>query len=268
MMEATVRWVFQRQDGGDGAQKPSLCLEGRRWMFCIAAGHPVRVLRRKLEEGRRYRSVVVPPGNEPYSPMTAAQRLHDIGSRNGITETATRLLRLVLEAEDSSAFVDEEAIEDEETLAMTGPENAAPMGEETTSGNGHISNGETTVSTKKTTTTKAPAKKSTTAKTAPVVKAKAKAAPVVKAKAPAKERAPRTTHAKLPKRKSEGETPFRAGTAKEKAFLLYKDQHGKYAEMSKEQKGEWAEKHAAKLGIAASTLRSWISGQFTVALKA
>lgn len=264
MKDATVRWVFQRQDGQDGAQKPSLCLEGRKWMFCIAAGHPVRVLRRKLEEGRRYRTVVQASG-EGYPTLQAAQKLDEIGSRNGITEAARRLLRLVLEA-DTTSSLDEDSINDEETLAMTGPESTAPLADETSTTNGHITNGETTMSTTKTKATKATKAKTKATK---ATRAKSKTtAPTAKAKRSVKERAPRTTHAELPKRKSEGETPFRAGTAKEKAFLIYKEHAEKYAAMSKEQKGEWADKTAGKLGVAPSTLRSWVSGQFTVALKA
>jgi transposase-like protein len=37
--------------------------------------------------------------------------------------------------------------------------------------------------------------------------------------------------------------------------------------MTREQKGEWADKTANKLGISPGTLRSWIGGQFSVALK-
>ena len=266
-MKAKLRWVFQRaQETGGGAQKPSLCFEGRKWALCVVAGHPVRVLKRPLPDVLRARAVRESQPDGPEYPVErAAERLWEIGSRNGITHAAASLLRQVLEAEGASTEVDEEAIEDEENLEMTKPENTAPVGEQAetpvTTTDGNTPKGDATMSSKSKATkakAKAPATKAT--KATKVTKA-------TKTKAPAKERKPRVSHAKLPKRATEGPTPFRAGTAKEKAFLAYKEQAKKYVDLDKEGKSAWVEKTAGKLGVSPGTLRSWISGQFDVALR-
>jgi hypothetical protein len=72
--------------------------------------------------------------------------------------------------------------------------------------------------------------------------------------------------ASLPKRASKGETPFRAGTAKEKAFLAFKADAERVQAMDRDKRKEWASKLAGKLGLSAGTVASWVSGQFAKAL--
>lgn len=62
-------------------------------------------------------------------------------------------------------------------------------------------------------------------------------------------------------------TPFRPGTAKEKAYGLFAKYQKTYNKLERGGKGEWIEKTAKALGVEKTTLASWIGGQFKAALK-
>lgn len=250
-MDTAVKWIYQQQrvrKGSsimiDAGQKPALCFRGHKYMLCVAAGYPVRVLKRPVADFTRCRDVMHGADGKNYPVMQAAQRLVEIGQRNTITEGARRLLERALQG--GGEDIDEEAFQDEEELTMLSNENPAPTdgADDSDDINAATSGEEKTMTTTK---PKGKGKGATTTK------------PKAKGKAPAKAKA---NGAAKPK----GETPFRPGTAKEKAFLLYKAYRKDYEELAKGEKGAWCEKQAEKLGIAAGTMKSWIGGPFSKAL--
>ena len=167
-------WVYQTTTAmGHGrmvesGQKPSLCVKGRKHMMCVAAGHPVRILKRDAKDFDKYRRVM--DGKDDYPVDKAVRRFNDIATRCGITEGAKKLLVLA-ESEAGEFEVDESQFENEETVDMPNEETAAPVA------------GEENSTTKETKVSKKKATKKAPAKTKAPAKAKAKTA---KAKAPAK----------------------------------------------------------------------------------
>ena len=180
-MNTSVRWIYQtcRTHSGliEAGQKPTLCIEAGDKMLCIGAGHPVRVLVRKLDDTKKTREVRTNNQASPYPITQAAERLWGIGETNGMTSNARRLLRRVLDGDTTE--LDPNQFEDEEETAVT--ENTNPVPETDDNDNTNPKTEEKTMSTK--TKTKAKAK----AKAAPKAKdkaPKAKAAPKAKDKAP------------------------------------------------------------------------------------
>ncbi len=117
-MDIATKWVYQqvRSRGVtlEAGQKPALCFRGRKFMFAVAAGHPVRVLKRPVADFDRARFVM--HNGEEYSIGAAIKSLREVASRNGITAAAEQLLQ---RAEDVRAGdLDEDTIDDEEDVAM------------------------------------------------------------------------------------------------------------------------------------------------------
>lgn len=246
-MDVGLKWVFVGAVPS-GAQRPLLCLRGRKYTLCVAAGHPVRVLKRMAADFNAYRTVV--NNGTPYSVERAIEQLESIGKRNGITQGAVRLLQRAREELDTLRTaqleeLDEDSFQDEEEESTMTSETPANQATQTTDDDNNR---------KETTVTKAKKKSGAAAK------------PSAKAKATAAKKPARVSAAKLPKTKSSGSTPFRAGTAKEKAFLEYKAQAKVFEALEHGEKKAWAERLAKKLGLSAGTVSSWISGQFRKAL--
>lgn len=257
----SVRWVYQqvrvKKHGNlmmDAGQKPCLCFRGRKHALCIAAGYPVRILKRPVEQFDKYRLVMqtpaladgkpVPigepiPGQVEYGVEQAVSVMQGLAKKNGITVGAQKLLdRAALQQNG----INEDDYEDEEE---TMSENPAPVGDDGAD-----------VSTTNDAPAK-PAEESTVSKKTSKKSGgkKAKATKAAKAKGAARKPA------------AKGPTPFRAGSAKEGAFIAFKGYASQYDKLAKGDKGEWIDKQAKKLGVTPGTLRSWIGGQFAKALK-
>jgi hypothetical protein len=185
-----VKWIYQivRDNHGiplEAGQKPALCLQGRKHMLCVAAGHPVRVLKRKAADFDAARSVIHKDGG--YSIDRAVEQLTDIGKRNGITKGAAALLQRARD-EQSRLTINEDEFDNEEDIVSTRTTekvaNEVAQTIDTNDNSGDTSEGvdtPTTTSEETATmaTTKKGARKSGKAKTkaaAKPVKAKTKAA--------------------------------------------------------------------------------------------
>jgi hypothetical protein len=229
----------------ESGQKAALCFKGRKWTYCIVVDYPVRVVKRPV--GDFDRCTGLPRAGKVYPVPEGIKSFRDVAKRCGITKAAEQLL--------AKAEADAENMEDiEDTLLqeaeMETVENPKPIpegvpGEEADATIPATENEETA-----TVTTKSKAKRAPKAKKP----AKAKAAP--KAKKPAK----------VKTEKVKGDTPFRPGSMKEKAFIAYKAERKDYDAMERGGKGEWADKLAKKLGASGASIRSWISGAFQKAL--
>jgi hypothetical protein len=170
-----------------------------------------------------------------------------VGEMKGITHRAQALL---------SAAADEGSIMTEQELMDHMNDNETPVdGTGTTEGTTTTKESAVTTPKKKAAPKKTPAKPAAKAPAKPVTKAKTPAKKIpAKAKGPAKEKA------------SKGAGGFRAGTAKEKAFVAYKEERKAYDALEHGKKRAWCDKLAAKLGVKAGTISSWIGGEFTRAL--
>jgi hypothetical protein len=227
-----VLWVYQQVATGNGVrleagQKPSLCFKGRKHMYCVAAGYPVRVIKREVKDFDRLREVR--KGANEYPVDAAIDQFRAIARRCGITKGAEAVL---VRAENAALNTEEieDSLTNEEDLTMM-TENPAPVtGEATTT---------TTTTTKETKVTKPKATK----KAAPKKSAPKKAAPKAA--------------------KAKGPTPFRVGTMKEKAFIEFKASKKAYDALAHGEKTEWCTKLAKKLGASVNTVKSWVGGQFT-----
>lgn len=124
-------WVYQmvRVPLGSGlstkmeaGQVPSLCFKGRKHMFCISAGHPVRVLKRDARDFDKLR--VVRQGDGDYSITRAVESFRDIAKRHGITAGAKAILE---RAENAQLGVEdlEDSLTNEEDMQMETPPDAA-----------------------------------------------------------------------------------------------------------------------------------------------
>lgn len=134
----SVRWVYQRYaikgSSGrvhmDGGQKPALCYRGRKHALCIAAGYPVRVLKRDVDSLDGYRLAMVQAtgpaptgkgadGQHEYPLDQAITTLRALGLKNGITAGASKLLdRAAAWSGQRSTTIDEDDFTDEEEIAM------------------------------------------------------------------------------------------------------------------------------------------------------
>src|ERR1039458_5802329 len=90
-----VLWVYQTVEDIKGfpveaGQKPSLCFKSRKWMVCVGAGHPVRVLKRPAKDFETLRPVFYGAGEYPVT--KAIETLREIAGRNGITKGAQLIL--------------------------------------------------------------------------------------------------------------------------------------------------------------------------------
>lgn len=179
-LQFKVLWVYQLVKAGhatvklEAGQKPSLCFRGRKHMYCVSAGHPVRVIKRKVSDFDSLREVqYTAVGNvqQTYPVPRAIEQFEDIASRNGITAGAKAVLERAKNSALAAAF-DEEALQDEEDVQMTEtPPDAVPETETETKDE----------SQPKETTVKKLIKKNAKTKKAPKA---AKVKKVVKAKAP------------------------------------------------------------------------------------
>lgn len=117
-MEIGVRWVYQQVKDKRGVvleagQKPALCFKARKFMLCVTAGHPVRILKRLATDMEKCRMVTYEGGE--YTIARAVQQFEQIGARNGITAGAQKLLQ---RAVDMVEELDENEFNDEEDIAM------------------------------------------------------------------------------------------------------------------------------------------------------
>jgi hypothetical protein len=109
-----MKWIYQEVHDAKGiaieaGQKPALCFRGRKYMICIAAGHPVRVLKRAVKDFDKARVVMM--GKREYPLDKAIKQFTDIGERNGITEAAKKLLaRVNGNGVNENEFQDEEGV--------------------------------------------------------------------------------------------------------------------------------------------------------------
>lgn len=268
-MAVAIKWVYQANATHTGnhvqaGQKPSLCVRLKKHMLCVAAGYPVRVVVRPAADFDAYRTVV--QDGMPYSVPAAVDRLERIGHTNGITVGASRLLEAVkqwMTDPDSLGRIDESEFNNEEEMNEMVKNETNTQPEAQTSAEGAATSAPTTSAKAK--GSKKVASKPAASKPGKMQRAILAATKPTDAK-PAKE--PKASGAKLPKRESKGETPFRAGTAKEKAYLAFKADAARVQAMDRDKRKEWATKLAAKLGLSAGTVASWVSGQFAKALEA
>jgi hypothetical protein len=118
-MKIGVKWIYQQVTAHgaslEAGQKPTLCFAGNKHMLCVAAGHPVRVLKRPLKDFEDCRDVY--KGNSLYPVIDAAKKLAEIGARNGITNGAVKLIERAL-AKDVRD-IDETEFQDEEHIVFT-----------------------------------------------------------------------------------------------------------------------------------------------------
>lgn len=129
-MEIAVKWVWQEVKDKKGipteaGQKPCLCFRGHKYMLGVAAGHPVRVLKRPVKDFDILRAVIFK--GKIYTTEHAVAQLEEIALRNGITEKARRLLERAKEKRDSDT-IDEEEFQDEEGVTMEKPVDATTQG--------------------------------------------------------------------------------------------------------------------------------------------
>jgi hypothetical protein len=120
-VNTAVLWVYQevRDKKGvplESGQKPSLCFRGQKHMLCIAAGHPVRVLKRSAKDFDKLRRVT--QNGEEYPVEKAIQSLSEIAGRNGVTEQAKRLLELDM---SDTAFEFEDYVDEEQVSNLVQP---------------------------------------------------------------------------------------------------------------------------------------------------
>ncbi len=170
-MKPRVKWIYQesiyhgvRTQSG---QKPTLCFKGTKHMVGVAAGPHVRILKRAVKDFTECRDVL--KGTGTYPTTEAAKMLAEVGTRNGITDGAMRLIQLALA--DCDQDIDEDEFEDEENIPFTNDGQPANTEEKTTMSNSKKTNSKKTngkntavkVQVAKTATTKAakPAKNTT-----------------------------------------------------------------------------------------------------------
>lgn len=173
-MKPRVKWIYQevmhhgvRLEAG---QKPTLCFKGAKQMVCVASGPHVRVLKRPAKDFVECRDVF--KGQDLYPVVDAARSLADIGTRNGITDGAAKLIQLALSGFDQD--IDENEFEDEENVPFTTKGQQADTEETTTmSKSKKTKNGKTAGHSKTATTNKASAKPAKKVDAAPKTKDKA-----------------------------------------------------------------------------------------------
>lgn len=204
-MEIGVRWVFQQVKDKHGivleaGQKPALCFKARKFMLCVASGHPVRVLKRPAIDMDKCRVVLFE--KQEYTIARAVDQFLKIGRRNGITEGAKRLLARAAEMVEGLELNEDDFTDEEDvSMKLTSEKSAGDVTTDLTgSGEGGDTAGSTTNSTtdqeNTTVATKAKRARKSAKKDKPAKPAKAKstAAP----KAAKKNAAPKTKGVRKP----------------------------------------------------------------------
>lgn len=131
-------------------QKPALCLKGRKYMLCVMADYPVHLVKRPVELFGKCRTVPYRDGIYPIP--QAVEQFMQIGARNGITKAAQTVLERAKANGVDTTHIDEDAIDDEESLTMKSEtETGTPATDETTTDSTNT-NQETKVTAKKTKT--------------------------------------------------------------------------------------------------------------------
>lgn len=177
-LQFKVLWVYQMCSVGHGAkieggQQPSLCFKGRKHMFCVAAGHPVRVIKRDVKDFDKLREVRY--GEGPYPMERAVEQFRGIAGRCGITLGADAILKRAEQNLDVTEL--EDSLNNEEENAMTEtPPDAVPETETDAKDESQIKE---TTTVKKLIKKNAKAKKPAAAKAKGKAKAKASKAPKV-----------------------------------------------------------------------------------------
>ena len=177
-MDIAVRWVFQatsaRGIAMEAGQKPTLCFKGRRHMLCVAAGHPVRVLKRPAADFDKLRQVM--KGESEFYPVAlAVEQFRSIAKKNGITMGASRLLEYAEQSLRNPGLTEpynEDEFDNEEELTNMPAETPATTTEDTNqTDTAAPAAKENDVSKKKAAPKKSPAKKPAAAKAAKPPKA-------------------------------------------------------------------------------------------------
>lgn len=251
-MQIAVKWIYQSVKDRAGipveaGQKPTLCFRGHKHMLCVAAGHPVRVLKRKASDFDTYRDVMK-ANKQPISVAEAVEQLEGLieggkyGTKiaHGVTIGARKLLdraKAAITGEGTADEINEDEFNNEEEMEMRN-ESPAPVADGTS-----------------------PESVTGDAAVAPKVKKKGKGKENVMAAKAKKSSAKKSNGAAKVKT-----TPFREGSKKLGAFLEFKSFAKDYAKLERGGKGEWAEKQAKKHGVEVTTMKSWIGGDFASAL--
>lgn len=126
-MEMAMKWIYQEVKDRNGTaleagQKPALCFRARKYMLCIAAGYPVRVLKRAVKDFDKARTVM--RGKVEHPIPLAVDQFDRIAAKNGITEGARKLLE---RARTNTNGIDEDQFTDEEGVS-TVTTNETPEG--------------------------------------------------------------------------------------------------------------------------------------------
>lgn len=257
-MEIAVRWVYQAVKDKHGitleaGQKPALCFKGRKFMLCVTAGHPVKVLKRPVEDLDKCRMVTYEGGE--YSIARAVEQFALLGDRNGMTEKAKQLLARATTMVDD---LDEDEYTDEEdmTMRIIGEKNADEVTGELTQGDNA---GNTTSSDTNSTTVQennTVATKTTKAKAKRVKKDKPAGSPkAVKTKAPKKTAAPKGPKVKKDKKDYVPSPESKIG----KAIAFMKAEIKEAGGASKLERGwlkDLFERTAKKIGVAVATAQT------------
>lgn len=153
-----MKWVHQnllKDKRGtvisESGQRPSLCFKGRKHMICVIGGHPVRIIKRPVDQYNSLREVSIQqPGPAETGKGHIAQTIYPIedavtqfralGEKNGITQGAsnllTKALAWALAQGKGEAGIDEDEFNDEENASVSDetPETTTPeeSGKETT----------------------------------------------------------------------------------------------------------------------------------------
>lgn len=123
-----VLWVYQTVKGPHGTkmeagQKPSLCVKGRKYIVCVSAGHPVRVVKRDVSDFNKLRHVAAPADKtKDYDIDKAVAAFERMAQTNGITKGAQELLDLI---KSNSGDLREEELQNEEDQEMRETEKTA-----------------------------------------------------------------------------------------------------------------------------------------------
>lgn len=258
-MEIAVRWVYQAVKDKHGitleaGQKPALCFKGRKFMLCVTAGHPVRVLKRPVEDLDKCRMVIYEGGE--YSIARAVEQFALLGERNGMTEKARQLLARATSMVDD---FDETEYNDEEdmTMRIIGEKTAEEVTGELTQGD----NAGDTTSSDTNTTTEENNTMATKAKTKRGKKDKPAGSPkAVKTKAPKKTAAPKGPKVKKDKKDYVPSPESKIG----KAIAFMKVEIKEAGGMSKLDRGflkTLFERTAKKTGVAVATAQTQYNRQ-------
>jgi len=255
---------YQSSELGDGVTRSVVYATGTKLLHIVIIDFPVRVLSVPRSEEKFIHELTL--GAAPYPLKRAAKEMLGAGKRKGITHRAKALL----EAAIASMTMEEKELEDQ----MNDVENPAPVDESTSTAATAAEGDSTTVpatpakpkrvrkakavttDNAETPATAEPATQETTMAT----KKKARKGKAAKAKTK------RVAKPKGESKRTKGAGGFIAGTAKEKAFVAFKEARKEYAALEHGTKKDWVAKLANKLGVKPGTVASWIGGDFAKAL--